>query len=240
MARGHPDYGEPGYKTAGVNLDIGALLVALKGIGSVDGLGRIWFMDTFGEGLTAWNLNKSGNGSLPVASTLESEVPPASMYLDASATTTHTSLANKFLHIGGEDVIGFEVGILYSNTVPTITLQSYYDDGTFTHTAIMQIQVSTGLIVIYDEAFDPVTVGNIPATPAAETWLPVKMVIDYENGVYKRAIFGGTIYQLGQGLYVEEAGETQGTLQFQIAATSGGAANRAFYCGHAILTRDEP
>lgn len=76
MPRGLPDYYNPDTLVSQRVVDLTSIITAISKVTPIDGRGRMWFADTFGEGLSRWQGNAGGTGVAPVLSTELAEIAP--------------------------------------------------------------------------------------------------------------------------------------------------------------------
>ncbi len=241
MPRGLPDYYNPDTLVSQRLANVEEIVTQQRKIASIDNRGRTLFFDSFGEGMGGWLLSNDGLGEDAVASTAKSLIPPASAYLDAgtSGSSGGSSIIKGF-HLGASALIGLETSFRYANNTPNLELFMYYNLAGNEFFARMDILPLSGVVRIWiDSEF--VTVGNIGYNgSSAGPWLLIKLVADFVNGKYVRALIGHLELDLTAYALDSSAAAAAGRATFWLKCTAVNAVTNDGYIGHVAGTVDEP
>jgi hypothetical protein len=240
MARGRPDYGITQYETSIANSDVGMLIIAMKGINSLDNKGKVIFFDTFSEGLYAWGIHKIGSGIEPVLSTARVEVSPASVAMEAGSTTVAgRSFLERILNMTGSSKIGLECGIYSEANSPKYDIQVEYDqDGLAYNATITFDPGAKTLSIISGGAY--AIIQTFSALPAIDGWLSIKLILNLDLGYYDALVYGRQRIDLSAYPIDSGAIGREDVLKLNITARANSVAVHTGYLGHVILTTDEP
>ncbi len=240
MPRGLPDYYNPNTAVSQRIVDMHSILSVIMGIGQIDGRGRIHFYDTFKEGILGWVVGRSGNGLNPVATTLNAETPPVSILLDSGTSGGGgSSSLKRYANLRDLTAIGFEVSLNWGARDSITTLFIKLQTPTHNYEATITITSNTGLVTYLSGGVDKpiVTLGDLTAQAG---WTPFKLVADFTDGTYKRAVVGQTSYDLAGP--IPDAGGTivNSQLLTTLEVVSNDVVAAYVYLGHAVITTDEP
>lgn len=240
MPRGQPDYIRPEYEISQVSFDPSLFLTALKGVNSVDGKGRVWKIDNFGDGPGAWTTDAAGNGNLPILSSANPEIGSTSVLMDAGTLAgggesifVQTNIVNRPV------IMGFEAGFYVDDFSPDydITIDYRITGGSLLgglkfsiNDRKLYIRTSTGYIAI----------ASLNINPTSPGWLPIKVVIDFTNRKYIRAVYGGVSLDVSSYSPYSVVADGIGALRISIHATAVNNTGFDGYLGHTIITLDEP
>jgi len=241
MPRGLPDYYNPDTLVSQRLANVEEVVTAIQKIANIDNRGRTLFFDSFGEGLSGWATSKSNDGVLGVASTAKALIPPASAFLDAGTVgSLGSSNMVKTVHLGASVLLGFETSFLYTNTAPDYRMLIYYNLLGNNFYARLDVQPITGIVRIYvpDEF---ITIGNIDYNGIANgPWLLLKLVADFANGKYVRALVGHLEIDLSSYSLDSSASAQPDLSSFWLTVAAVRAVTNYGYIGHALGTVDEP
>ena len=241
MPRGGPDYQNPDYALAAAIPDVGALIVPMRGVAPIDGLGRIWFMDTFGQGLSAWRTFVTGAGVLACASIQYAQVAPASACLTTGPTpATDSSFMMYPVLPSGSSRQGIELGVMYGTGMPDTTV--FLD-------IVVGANLVKGKFTLFPAAgvlrlFLGVGYVDLPILLAGTGnvyWLTLKLVLDASVPAYVRLIYGP--YSMDLSAYAPALVAFNPAVAVHGVNISGAPSDYAsqfLYVGHVILTADEP
>jgi hypothetical protein len=239
MSRGLPDYGNPDYIAAGQVSDPGALMLAVRGIASVDGLGRLFLIDTWDEGLTAWQTYGAGLVR-PYVFTHMAEIAPCSILIPGyPGPGTPTIGLRRGVILAHPTRIGLEVGVLYSGTAQNLHLRMIYHDGIGVYTAdvlidqgnyIIQIRTPSGYETVY----------TTPLAVSATTWMSIKIVVDFATQTYVRMTVGQQVISLGQSVHLAGPSWYNGTVLISVDGEDVTNSEEENLIGHVFVTLDEP
>jgi len=240
MPRGLPDYYNPDTLVSQRLANVEELLTLMRGVASIDNRGRTFYYSNFGEGIRSWRLKNFFDGSLPVCSALQAEVDPASMEMDAGTLSgSGENYAEKRFRIHDLKKAGLEFSLAHYNDSAKVAGILAYDNGTNYVQGRIDIDQVAKTVEIYDDD-TPVTVVTLPASYAQIDWLPVKVVFDFENGIYLRLLVGLRQYDLTK--YSLSLGGTvqEGVFITHIKGIAVDDGDNIAYIGHVAITVDEP
>lgn len=243
MPRGGPDWGNPDYVLAGVQVDVADVADRLLGFARIDSRGRVAFLDTFGSGRTSWGETTSGAGVSPdVVSVAQFSGPDGLVLrLDSGATIDGTSAAVHGMWFGSQSRIGVEAMFAFAFEMPSMRIEiDYKRVGGVYYRARVTYNISTGSWVLGTPDGDVVLVTHAP--PGAGNWwnTPVKIVGDFEEGRYVRFLLGDVQYDISDHRLYDLVGLSEGQANINIIAVSSGPNNDVGYCDYVIVTKDEP
>lgn len=240
MPRGMPDYNNPSTQVSAVQFDPSAIMTAMQGINSVDGLGRIWKIDNFNHGLGSWGIDAGGNGVAPYAYTGLAEIGLNSLRMNAGtlAGDGESAIAG-YLHINTDARVGFEFGVWYSSITPNyIVGLSYFLTGdSFSGSVILN---SSDRKVYVDNNGVNTLVYTLPSGSIGGVWLPLKVVVDFSTNKYVRLMIGQRKIDLSQYSLPSNLTSGIGDLYLRLGAFAYDGTVRYGYVGHSIITLDEP
>jgi hypothetical protein len=240
MARGYPDYQNPVNQVAGRLVDFAGIQTAQLGLSTLDGLGRLVWVDRFGEGLSAWETYTLGAGLVPVIDDAISEIPPSSGRLRiAGLALGATSGIRRSFQFTDPNKVGVEFSVLFNagNCVVDLNITRVLD------------AVNSYLIVRYSplartvqiiRGLDTWILVTYAAFTMARMWIPIKLVLDFENGVGRKLVIGCETFGLGAITLGGGAWADTDQLYIDISAVSYGVLATDQYIGHVYLTADEP
>ncbi len=241
MPRGLPDYYNPDTLVSQRLANVEEVVTAVQKLANIDNRGRTLFFDSFGEGLSSWLTSQEGDGVAAVSSTTRALIPPASAFLDAG-TSGGGGVSNmiKQFHLGASALLGWETSLLYTNTAPDYRMFTYYNLEGNNFFARLDIQPLTGIVRIWvpDEF---ITVANIGYNGRVNgPWLLVKLVADFANGKYVRALVGHLEIDLSSYSLDSSAVAAPDLSAFWLSVAAVRAVTNYGYVGHVIATVDEP
>ncbi len=241
MPRGLPDYYNPDTLVSQRLANVEEVVTALRGVASLDNRGRTLFFDSFGEGLSGWVLSSEGAAASPVVSTGQAYIPPASVYLDAGNTGgDDNSKLTKIIQLGASALLGFETSYWYHGDAPLLRMDLRYDLAGDDYFARMEILPETGVIRIWSSS-GWATIANVGYNAWSEgAWLPLKLVADFANGEYMRAIVGQEQIDLSAYALMSTVVAVSGRAEFRLTCFPSGDGADVGYIGHATGTVDEP
>ncbi|KKL56155.1 hypothetical protein LCGC14_2248270, partial [marine sediment metagenome] len=137
-------------------------------------------------------------------------------------------------------LIGLETSFRYLNNTPNLELFMYYNLAGNEFFARMDILPLSGVVRIWiDSEF--VTVGNIGYNGSTNgPWLLIKLVADFVNGKYVRALIGHLELDLTAYALDSSAVASPGWVTFWLRCAAVNAVTNDGYIGHVAGTVDEP
>jgi hypothetical protein len=240
MPRGGPDYGNPGYQIAVPQLDTGDLLVGMRGLNSCDGRGRLFFLDTFGEGASGWAPMVTAGVPNPFGYMYQAEVPPVCLKMDVSAVPgTSTGGLKRDWNSSNTNRIGLEVGVNWGTFRASlkISLRTRAAVGYTYGTLTLQ---NDGQVLIRDAAFTNRLITTVPTPASGNAWMPLKIVTDSERKIWVRIVIGQDEYDVSKYGLWPDATAWNDDIYAELLAISVAGGYNTVYLGHVILTLDEP
>lgn len=240
MARGLPDFHNPETVVSQRLADLNDLLAAVIGVAPLDNRGRIFFLDRFQNGPVSWVASNAGDANAIVSSNAVSHIPPCSMRMDAG-TVGGSGSTTLYAQFGAPTVtnIGLEFSHLYIDTGPRLEAALVYQGSANQLSGELRIHAETGVVEYKTGgAYTTLTTLTVPA--AAGTWLPIKLVINIDDGEYERILVGTEQFDVSGNALVSAATGLVGQVRPVFISTPEGAGTRTTYLGYVILTLDEP
>lgn len=240
MARGQPDYGNPNYSVAQVPFDPSLFMVALKGVNTVDGMGRVWRVTNYSDGLGAWGTDAGGDGTSPKLFYSVAEVGDISIKMvpGTLAGVGESTLAQAFI-LTSPPRLGIEHGIYVDNFSPDYYITMDYRITGSSFTAGYKFSESTRKIYILQNN-TYVEIVSMDTQTIAGGWMSIKLTVDFSTRKYVRLVYGQTVVDLSSYSTDSQATNGIGLLYTTIRAVANAANNSPAYIGHSIITLDEP
>lgn len=240
MPRGLPDYYNPDTLVSQRLANIEELLTQLRGVASSDNRGRTWVYDNFSEGFDYLNFTESGDGLAPALSIEEVEVSPCSIKMSCGTVSGGGGMSGqKFIIVNTPPKVGFEIGYTYWKTGAQPLMILEYETDANTYIARMRVNPDTGAVDIYTGS-DWVNVGAVAHTSVYKEWLTIKLVADFVNLTYLRAIIGQKQINLEDYDLQVAGGDCEGQLMIGIDVDPVDDGLNLIYLGHLAITIDEP
>jgi len=241
MPRGLPDFYNPDYGVAGSSRDLNPLILATLGFNSVDGFGRVLFVDDFQSSINHWNANHNGGASDPVLSNDYADHGLTSLKCDSGAAAAlDVSYVRRDFMIQECHRVGIEFSAYVSGMPQEIEVTFSKRFGQVAYDCMVYIDRDNTLIGIYTPS-GGVTVFTDALLTNYYAWVQIKVVVDFDTGKYSHLIVGQEKYDLSQyDLYTWNTGADDNRFMIEMAAYSDGLFANPCYFGHVILTVDEP
>jgi hypothetical protein len=240
MPRGYPDYQNPVNQVAGRLVDFAGIQTAILGLAPLDGLGRLVWHDRFQEGLSAWYAYQEGTGVAPAIAAGISEIPPSSCKLDVSAGGgLCNSIIIRSILFSDPVTFGVEFSVLYNQGPSLVTMSITRVKGGIGEGLAVSYVCNTGVIRV-EGLGAPVTYKTLLPTIDARLWIPIKLVVNFDEAVGRRLVILMDTFPLDTIKLSSVADATAERITFKIKATATGLGSLAQYIGHVYLTADEP
>lgn len=240
MPRGYPDYNNPVYTIAARGIDLGNLQTLQIGTQSIDGLGKLFYVDNFREGLYGWERNVYGDGAAPFLHINRPFIPPVSCRLPCGTLAGGGAVDMKHqAYFRKPSGLGLEFSLSYSQTAAYVYTQLGYDGGDFLRQVILRFSTSTQVLAIYVNGVyvDIVTLDN---NNDLNSFLTLKAVGNWATGYYERLLVGMEQFDLTSYPLPQTFTFSQGWYFAYFAAYGQAATQPELNIGHVILTVDEP
>lgn len=206
-----------------------------------DRRGEVIWMDQFDHGLSNYR-TMLGGGSDSV--TLIADYPHYGGYA-AKLLTTGQALRLAGLRLYAippvENKWGIEVGVNFRTIYDSFTLDFQYYSGTYYHEAYILLDYANDNIQVKDDG-SFVEVATLGKTVSFYGMIHhLKLVVDFENDVYVRALFNSREFDLSEYVVKTTSNTAVGPLN-QCRPIFIGRASNTDYChiSHMILTANEP
>ena len=241
MPRGLPDYYNPDTIVSQRLANVEEVITAVQRMASVDNRGRTIVFEHFNENLAGWIPVVGGDGAGGVISTTTAYIPPSSLYIDAGTSGgSGESYVMKSILLGETKRIGLETAIMYRSFAPLYQVILQYNRAGTNYEGRLTVNPADGVINIGVPG-DWTAVGEIGFTPdSAYVWLPLKLVCDFEDNIYMRALIGQTQIDLTDSPLKASSVARPGAARFFLFTEANQAVNNDAYFGYAAITVDEP
>lgn len=241
MPRGLPDYYNPDTLVSQRLANIEEIVTALRGVSGIDNRGHTLFYDDFHSNLSDWYLDLGEDGANPVISTARSYSPPSSCLLDAGTSGAGgDSVMQKHIQLAASINLGFEASFFYHEDAPRLRMDIVYNLAGDKFVGQLEIWPATGVIGIWATG-GLVVIGNVGYNADSEgTWLSLKLVGDFLNGNYVRALIGQTQVDLSAYALAFSPVAVPDRAEFWLVCNAANAVTNLAYVGHAAGTVDEP
>lgn len=220
--------------------DLGELAVRLGSPVAFDRRGDVIWFDTFDSGIDAWFISDfgcSGSGCTVEWSAACPDVGGFSALVTTGDVVGGYMDMLRLLPRPVKSKIGFEVWSRFpTGTIPTFTISLRDPDEQ--RLGELRYDVNNDSLEYRDESgpFVPIATLNL----SESMYQPFKLVVDYENMEYVRALAGGYSYDLsGKGLYLLGGGGSE-EMYVNIRVDTAIANSRLVHMGRAVVTQNEP
>jgi hypothetical protein len=240
MARGYPDYQNPVNQVAGRLVDFSSIVTAQLGLASLDGLGRLFWWDTFAKTLSAWDLLPAEGDLTPVIDTDLSEIPPSCVKypLEGGEAEGYSSIRRSFL-LSNPNSVGVDCsfygdgGTVYQYLQLSIYLNNY------AHVVTLGYDQETGEVTLSTVDGDTL-IYTFPSAPVGAVWIPFKLVVDCTQFLVTRALVG--IHNFAPEDYtIPPLGTVSSDyIMITLGCIISGETPYDNYLGHVYVTTDEP
>jgi len=240
MARGYPDYQNPVNQVAGRLVDFSGIQTAILGLATLDGLGRLVWFDKFHDGVSAWELLTQGGTIIPVINSAISEIPPSCLKFPVAGKPggEGCSIMRGF-QFTDPKTVGCETAFLFNRTDVLLLLIIYC----IAHGTIRSMSVRyyalTGEIQL-GHAGGWTTIVTLADSTFARLWIPIKLVVDFENGVGRRLLVGIDSFSIASYSTPSAASVDTDQIYIKVQDLNMGPGVIDQYLGHVYLTMDEP
>lgn len=240
MSRGRPDYGIGELEIAESLDNQDTIMVANRGINTVDGLGRLCYYEDFKEGVMGWGRSALAPAAAAILFYGKGETGSTCVFMDAGINPgIGTSEIHKSFRLDGGTSVGVEFSFrVMSDNADIVLLYGFQSNG---------VNMVGGVKLSYDNKLylrnDLQTFTQIDTFPIDATdpnWLSVKLVMSVETRKYERLIIGQKRYTGLSVLPVYLGATGLSKVAVTIYTDSQGLNNHKCYLGHVAITTDEP
>ena len=240
MPRGYNDYQNPVNQVAGRLVDFAGIQTAQLGVCQLDGLGRLVWLDKFGEGLGGWQLYTLGAGIIPAVTSATAEIPPSCLILGVAGGIAGdiSGLQRSFLFTQPW-ACGVDFAVLYNQGNNRLDMNLYSVRSLVLSWIRVRYIPNLGTISIMVAGGTTVYL-TLTAAASDRLWIPIKLVADFEAGTGKRLVVGTQSISLVDIPITGGPTLEPDQLYMTINAEALGAGSLNQYVGHVYLTVDEP
>lgn len=243
MARGRPDFGLVPMTEAANMVDLAALYQGLTGLVSVDGFGRLVWLDTFHQGLSGLTEFLEGDAGAASITTDYAYVQGAGLKVPCGtiAGLGHHSRFKSLITPTASN-IGIEVAVLLKSTLKVRYKISMQYTHTYGHSYYAGLSYDTvsGKIVI-NTPTGSIQLEVLPVVTQDALWYPMKLVMNTLTGKYVRCVVGKNGYSLSDYDCGSTLQEIPGGCTFGVDLyPTDNVAGRYGIVGYVMFTTDEP
>jgi len=242
MVHTFPDYTTK-YKMVKVfsQIDSGELAARLGSINTFDRRGNIVWMDDFEDTATKWGYSLTGGRGSIVTSNARAWTGDQSMQIVTGAQVDDMALMEKYFSLLSDTRLGLELRVTRTGSNSMFYMGLYGDNGTNQYNGTLRWNWSNGHVDYRDSGGGwPNLKDDVLMDITDEHWLPLKVVIDWDNLEYVRALVEDQEYDLtGEAL---SFGATSGNrfILIWIWLIVSGAVSKDCWIDNVILTQNEP
>lgn len=242
MPTGQPDYGAYASKKVLASLsDMGELAVRFGAIPSVDRKGSIILQDDFESPVFKWN-TFSNLGSLAILSSESVKSGSQAVKLTTTAGATDFIRISRTFYAIGQEPQGIELSFSDQSQDSKLFVKVTYHDGTNRHRAWFYIDFSTkkGYVQVTDGGSYEEFSDSLGFIQSIMTYHPLKIVLDFSNDKYVRAIIGSIEYDLSSYAIPEAASIQSPSILIDLESVNvSGSGTTLIYLDDVIYTTDE-
>ncbi len=242
MARGGPDWDAPDYQIATAKMDTGEIASYLFGTSTLDGTGRLYIMQNFGNGFLSETRSSAGDGSQP---TLERGITPLSGIRLALVAGTLTgggaSSFTGYSHFPNPGRVGFNIGILHYRYKPDSFIHiAYWRDG-YLYRGRIWFDAWEHKVYLESPSGAYVEVpGVFPSVLITERLTHIKLVADFVTGYYHRLLVGSDTFDLSDYALAKDTTREEGILTYGLECKAWTGPAQTGHCCYYLVTVDEP
>ena len=242
MAKGQPDFGAyaPTKTVAGI-ADIGELAARLGSVVTFDRRGNVMWLDNFEDTLKKW-----GSGSNDAAGSVEHTAEAArsgafSVKLTTPPTIDYATWIFCYRPLPVAGKIGFEFSYAMYLQIQYVYLRVLFMTRTTRYRYRLRYDRYNTTMAYYNSDGDYIDLpGIVSHRMLSHAWNTMKLVVDYENHKYVRALLNEFSWDLSDiDPEVDEASYTP-SLYLEIRITNREAGQHYLYLDDVILTQNEP
>lgn len=246
MPRSGPDGNVSAFAYAAQAVDPALIYQMLWGFAPVDGLGRIWYLDTWNNGTAGVGITIGGAALNPVvisgSFTRLIYVPPNTIKLSPGTIVNDLSQVFREYYLGTNTRLGAEAAFVFADAVPNYEIIIDYRINASKKFA-PRLRWSHGdgqwQIRMPDASWQNIYNSGVPPSGSIQH-IQVKFVGDWSTGKYVRALIGDNLINLSQYDMPVSANSYDGYVITSFGARSYGAGTADGYLGYILNTKDEP
>lgn len=242
-----PDYAAP--KPVGAfpvgpvytSTDVAELAARLSSICTFDRRGNVIWLDDFEGTLGKWGIETEGAGYSAALSAEAARSGAFSAKLISPDDEEDKIGLKRWFPLPVESNIGFEFSWARAYQLAYIHLYLYFVEAAKSYSFRLRYHIAQNYLQYYDGDGDYISL-EPRAYSGKETHIfnTIKLVVDYANKKYVRALFNSQAFDLSDLKPKIGAGGTPYTLRTYIYAETGTTPNVPTYIDDVILTQNEP
>lgn len=240
--RDYPDFGvSDTVQSKSIVTDMGELAARLGAPNVFDRMGNLVWFEQFEYGMGLWTLTTTGNGVTPVLVAYPYLYKPHAVKLAGTSGNTGTSSIAIKLHLPYESALGIEFAFNPDFRATEIEFDGYVYTGSqyLSFGVVFKLKAGTigvgkqggGYNTVYTDALGYVK---------TDSFNIVKLVMDMENGVYKRLMFGTLDIDVKDLAFHVGTSTTRPYLTFLIRLESTADYDESAIIDNIVITLDDP
>lgn len=243
MTRGAPDFSNvrSGEGVARL-LDLGELAARLGSPASYDRRGDVYFLDSFQSGLNQWTTTTSGTGSSASLSCNDARTYESSCKLITGTTLLKRAALTTYQPLLAAGGVGIAVAWRAPAGVPEFTIEVVRHGPSTSMSAKARYSQLFGGQVYYKDAaglwvaIDP----GLELYPTTVPWHIMKLVGDWNTGIYKRLLIDNLAYDLSDIAMEAVTNTLPNSMVFEIIFDGDNDTNYTAYVDDVVITQNEP
>jgi hypothetical protein len=242
MARGGPDYGNPGYHIAIPKLDIGELETLLLGQATIDGKGRIFSFNTFQRGFGFAAGYQFTGGDVPALESSSKAVNGVVAKYNPGGTSS-ADISGSYVDVYYPGLITVGVELYFDITTTSGDLQCrvhYAPDIKNYHVGLTYNPSDRWLYLQNGYDYTGAKIIRMADSILTERAVRLKIVADFEAGYYRRLVVGRDEVDISGYALAEQISYGVGMCRLDIRAVGATGRSGPVYLRGWILTEDEP
>jgi hypothetical protein len=221
-------------------LDMSELAVRLESIVSYHRWGSVVYLDTFRNGLAAWDALSYGVGGHVWLSNLSAASYGVSVEMETGTGALPYAYIQKTLPSYNSAKYGFSLAFTLSDLLDDLQFQITAYDGAYEQDYRIRFVCSTNSLEVWLPDGTWETFATLPIVLKYEKMFHVmKMIIDMENAEYRRFFFNQLSYDLSAYAPRKLTYVSNPFLRYTVYAVGGGSLSAAVYVDNAIMTINE-
>lgn len=240
--RDYPDFGiSDTVQTKSIITDMGELAARLGAPNVFDRMGNLVWFEQFKYGLGNWTLATTGNGVTPVLVAYPYLYKPHAVKLAGTSGSSGTSTITATLHLPYESALGIEFAFNPDFRATEIEFYGNLYTGTNYYAFGISFRLKAGTIRVYKQGGGYNTVyEDVLGYVKTDNFHVVKLVMDMENGLYKRLMFGTLDIDVKDISFHKGTSSTKPSLTFLIRLESTTDYDESAIIDNIVITLDEP
>jgi len=222
-------------------IDQGELAARLGSIDTFDRRGNIVWMDDFEGTCLNWYASGIGAGHSETLSAARSWTGSQSVKLVTGAVANSAAYIRKTLSAPMDTCVGVEMHMFPASSNAIFLLYLYGYTGTREYQAMLTYDPDGYKLSYMNSAGDDVELDTTVAWDSVNAhWVPIKLVIDWDNLEYKRILIGQSEHDL-TGTAMQSTGSgTLPIIKIWLYWYTEAAAAKTLYIDNVIVTQNEP